>query len=213
LGGASQSLLADKKGGHAQPAAVRETIFSMGSMMAETTVAFSREEVDSFKTSSTSVHFMVCPLIESSVRHHSVKRTEFVWSSNLPLNAGSKRRLTARQIVSKLIEFVCPSSTRHRSAGSVWRSTARQIVSKLIEFVCPSSTRHRSAGSVWCSMARQIVSKLIEFVCPSSTRHWSAGSVRRSMVRQIFFHTTPISPQNSTSYSTSDLLNDEVLCT
>ena len=33
LGGASQSLLADKKGGHAQPAAVRETIFSMGSMM------------------------------------------------------------------------------------------------------------------------------------------------------------------------------------
>ena len=33
LGGASQSLLADKKGGHAQPAAVRETIFSMGSMV------------------------------------------------------------------------------------------------------------------------------------------------------------------------------------
>jgi hypothetical protein len=52
---------------------------------------------------------------------------------------GSVRRSTARQIVSKLIEFVCPSSTRHRSAGSVRRSTARQIVSKLIEFVCPSS--------------------------------------------------------------------------
>ena len=95
----------------------------------------------------------------------------------------SVRRSTARQIVSKLIDFVCPSSTRPQSAGSVRRSTARQIVSKLIEFVCPSSTRHRSAGSVRRSTVRQIVSKLIEieqhgdgqtnwikfiaFVCPS----------------------------------------------
>ena len=94
----------------------------------------------------------------------------------------SVRRSTARKIVSKLIEFVCPSSTRHRSAGSVRRSTARQIVSKLIEFVCPSSTRHRSAGLVQRSTARQIVSKLIEFVCPSSTHHWSAGLVRRCLL-------------------------------
>ena len=32
--------------------------------------------------------------------------------------AGSERRSTARQIVSKFIEFVCPSSTRHLSALS-----------------------------------------------------------------------------------------------
>jgi hypothetical protein len=83
-------------------------------------------------------------------------------------------------VVSKLIEYVCPSPTRHQSAGSVRRSTARQIVSKLIEFVCPSPTRHRSAGSVRRLTARQIVSKLIEFVCPPPTRHRSAGSVRRS---------------------------------
>jgi hypothetical protein len=68
---------------------------------------------------------------------------------------------------------------RHRSAGSVRRSTARQIVSKLIEFVCPSSTRPQSAGSVRRSTARQIVSKLIEFVCPSSKPFGMKDSVRR----------------------------------
>ena len=53
-------------------------------------------------------------------------------------------RLTARQIVSKLTEFVCLLSTRLLSDGSERRSTARQIVSKLTEFVCPSSTRPRT---------------------------------------------------------------------
>jgi hypothetical protein len=46
--------------------------------------------------------------------------------------AGSERRSTARQIVSKFIEFVCPSSARRRSTGSERRSTAKQIVSKLL---------------------------------------------------------------------------------
>ena len=85
-------------------------------------------------------------------------------------SAGSERRSTARQIQSKLTEFVCPSSTRSLSAGSERRLTARQIQSKLTEFVCPSSTRSLSAGSERRSTARQIQSKLTEFVCPSSTR-------------------------------------------
>ena len=38
---------------------------------------------------------------------------------------GCRRRSTARQIVSKLTEFFCPSSTSPRSAGSERRSTAR----------------------------------------------------------------------------------------
>jgi hypothetical protein len=66
-------------------------------------------------------------------------------------SAGSERRSTARQIQSKLTEFVCPSSTRSLSAGSERRLTARQIQSKLTEFVCPSSTRspHSPPALAW----------------------------------------------------------------
>jgi hypothetical protein len=66
-----------------------------------------------------------------------VKR--FMFMEVLVMTSSRQNPLTTndarKTVVSKLIEFVCPSSTRHRSAGSVIRSMARQIVSKLIEFV------------------------------------------------------------------------------
>ena len=68
-----------------------------------------------------------------------------------------------------------------QSAGSEARWPDRLYVSKLKEFVCPSSTP-LSTGSERCSTARQIVSKLTDFVCPSSADCFKTNRIRLSVI-------------------------------